>query len=166
MQFLYEDLFELTILAIVLACNLPYHRLTRDAVPSSLKSFPALFSLFGHIVLLLIAQVIAFVVAPLVPCDMNATTIVTPGLAAEAAAAAGNSTGGEPPTVVTTCGYQMYAVFTVGALQIVFLSFIFAKGPPFRKPAYTNCELSSMFFMCLELFCGLLVTQNEGNEVR
>ncbi|XP_055343716.1 polyamine-transporting ATPase 13A3-like [Paramacrobiotus metropolitanus] len=157
MEFLYEDLFELTVLAIVIGCALPYNRLTADSVPSSLKSFPSLFSLIGHVLLLLAAQIVAFKVAPLVPCNPNGTTIVCPQVKADAASDAtttpapvlnltalavnltsGNSTDNATAPAEVGCSYEGYAVWTVGILQIVVLSFIFARGPPFRRPFWRN----------------------------
>ncbi|OWA54617.1 putative cation-transporting ATPase 13A3 [Hypsibius exemplaris] len=127
-QFLYQDLFELTILAIVIAFALPYHQLTSAHPPSSLKSFQALFSLVGHVILILIAQIIAFKVVQTLPCD---TSVVR--------ALAGDDGGGMNGAGTTLGnGCERYATFVVGILQIVFLSFIFAAGPPFRRPFYTN----------------------------
>ena len=143
MQFLYEDLFQLTVLAIVIALTPPFHRLTSANTPSSLKSFPALFSLVGHILLLLAAQIAAFEVVQTLPCDNAAAA--PPNGSASADDGSDNTTSSyNGPLVwmadIMPTGCERWACFTVGALQIVFLSFVFATGPPFRKPLYTNCK--------------------------
>ncbi|GAV04816.1 hypothetical protein RvY_15037 [Ramazzottius varieornatus] len=132
-QFLYEDLFELTILAIVIAFAEPFHHLSRDPAPSSLKSFPALFSLLGHVTLIMAAQIIAFKVVQTLPCDLSALpndTTAENGTGSEISMTAGKPLWGT--------GCETYAVWTVGTIQIVVLSFIFAKGAPYRRPFYTN----------------------------
>ena len=131
----------------------PFKRLTATNTPSSLKSFPSLFSLVGHVILILAFQIIAFEYVQTLPCDimilsgpiLNGSinlkdTSYTPGFT--------NSYNGSLRWMadIHPTGCETWACFVIGGLQIVFLSFIFASGPPFRKPFYRNCML---FEYCL-----------------
>ena len=132
-EYLYLDLFELTILALALAQASPYHRLTSANTPSSLKSFPAFLSLGGHVALILAAQILAFILVQPLACDSS----VVPGLGASGGSSGNRTSGYDGPlkwmAEIRPTGCERWACFTVGALQIVFLSFNYSTGPPFSE---------------------------------
>jgi hypothetical protein len=105
-----------------------------------LKSFSALFSLIGHVIIILAAQVTAFEVVRTLPCDKSAVADEATGNSTRNISNGDVAENGMTINAGIGTGCEPYATFTVGSLQIVFLSFIFAKGPPFRMPFYTNCK--------------------------
>ncbi|XP_055343769.1 polyamine-transporting ATPase 13A3-like isoform X2 [Paramacrobiotus metropolitanus] len=123
-QYLWQDLFQLTILSIAFGYTAPYRCLSNTHPPCSLKSFRSIFSLVGHVILVLAAQTLAFKIVAYQPwyqsfdqLHANQTTI------------ADNDR--------FRC-YENFCVWTIGAIQIVLLSLVFARGAPFRRIMITN----------------------------
>ena len=125
-QFLYIDMFELTMLSITFGRTAAYKRLVRDPPPSSLLAFVPIFSLLMHLVTVITAQVVAFLLVQQQPWfEPRSVTIER-----------WNTTDPEHEYR----SYENYTVFCVSSFQYIWLALAFAKGPPYRRIVLTNCK--------------------------
>ncbi|XP_055354336.1 polyamine-transporting ATPase 13A3-like [Paramacrobiotus metropolitanus] len=146
-QFLYIDMFELTILSITFGRTGAYKRIVKDPPPSSLMAFVPIFSLVMHLIIVITAQVVAFLLVQqkdwfkprdVVLLELNAT---------------------DPHHEYRS--YENYTVFTVSTFQYIWLALAFAKGPPYRRLILTNAFFMAtvVFFCCFDTFLTLWPTE-------
>ncbi|XP_071502237.1 polyamine-transporting ATPase 13A3-like [Diadema antillarum] len=119
-MFMYWDIAITTVVAILIARNQAYTKLSVRKPINSLMDPSMLFSVFIHIILQFIVQVIAYIVLTQQPWY-------------EKFEKEPNST-----SIVSSKGQEATTVFLVSNFQYIIVAFIFSKGPPFRKPIYTN----------------------------
>ncbi|XP_067135082.1 polyamine-transporting ATPase 13A3 isoform X1 [Centruroides vittatus] len=116
MEFLYIDLFLITLFAALFGRTQPYDSLVKRPPPSSLIGITPLSSLLSQIVLVIIAQVLGVLVLwqqpwykPHVSKDEDDHKC-----------------------------HDNYAVFAVSVFQYITLAIVYSKGAPYRKSFFTN----------------------------
>lgn len=122
MEFLYIDLFIITILAATFGKTEPYPALDPNPPPSSLISVTPLTSIALQMILMILAQVFTFFFVQQQPW-------YSPHVA---------------KTSDDVMCYENYSVFAVSAFQYITLAIVFSKGAPYRKTIFSN-----YFFMFL-----------------
>lgn len=127
LQFLFFDLFLVTLLAIVMGKGGPSLELHPQRPPASLLSLPVLVSLSLHTSLLVLGQLAALFITTsqdwFVP--LNSTV---PGAA-------------NLPNMEDT------SVFALSGYQYIIMAVVVTKGYPYKKPLYYN-----VVFLCILLF--------------
>ncbi|CAG2164446.1 unnamed protein product [Oppiella nova] len=115
-EFLYEDLFLITLFVTLFGRTEAFDQLNRKPPPSSLIGITPLFSIALQILLVAFIQVIAIVIVwqqywyrPHVTSD--------------------------PEDLQS---HDNYAVFASSVFQYITLSVVFSKGAPYRRPLYSN----------------------------
>uniref|UniRef100_A0A6A7FU09 Cation-transporting ATPase n=1 Tax=Hirondellea gigas TaxID=1518452 RepID=A0A6A7FU09_9CRUS len=133
-QFLYIDLFLITVFAILFGRTESYKgNLHPTSPPAALMSFTPIASLLLQMSLVITFQTFVFYYVQkqswYVP--FNATT-----------------------SDVIIAGHENYAVFSVSIFQYIILAVVFSRGPPYRQPIYTNWLLSGSIIImtCLSVY--------------
>ncbi|XP_054165291.1 polyamine-transporting ATPase 13A3-like isoform X2 [Oppia nitens] len=115
-EFLYEDLFLITLFVTLFGRSEAFDQLNRKPPPSSLIGITPLSSIALQILLVAFIQVIAIVIVwqqywyrPHVTSDPE-----------------------------DLASHDNYAIFASSVFQYITLSVVFSKGAPYRKPIYTN----------------------------
>ena len=135
LQFLYIDMFELTMLSITFGRTGAYKRLVKDPPPSSLMAFVPIFSLVMHLIIVIAAQVTAFLLVQRQPYNVSWSPTDTPFyLPRNELLSRWNTTDKDHEYR----SYENYAVFSVSTFQYIWLALAFAKGPPYRRLILTN----------------------------
>ncbi|OWA51300.1 putative cation-transporting ATPase 13A3 [Hypsibius exemplaris] len=147
-QFLYIDMFELTMLSITFGRTAAYKRIVKDPPPSSLLAFVPIFSLVMHLIIVITAQVVAFVLVQQQPFYINRTEVLS-----------FLNTSKKDESHEYRC-YENYAVFGVSIFQYIWLALAFAKGPPYRRLVLTNTFFMAtvVFFCVFDVFLVLFPT--------
>ena len=118
LQFLYIDLFITAIVAVLMGRTRPYDKLVAQRPSGSLISGPNLISVFTQILLSLFIQVGAYFY-------LTTRTWYEPVHPKS------------PSDEIILC-WETTTIFCVSSFQYLILAVIFSKGPPYRKPFYTN----------------------------
>ncbi|XP_047235838.1 polyamine-transporting ATPase 13A2-like isoform X1 [Girardinichthys multiradiatus] len=133
MQFLFCDLFLVTLLAIVMGRGGPSEELYPCRPPASLLSLPVFGSLFIHTCMIVLGQLGAFFITTsqgwYIP--LNSTVFGTENL----------------PNMENTC------VFALSGYQYIIMAVVVTKGFPHKKPLFYN-----VIFLCLLLIHFALMT--------
>lgn len=115
-EFLYIDLFLITVFAAVFGRTEAYETLVKQPPPSSLISLTPLASLFSQMIIVITFQIFAFFY-------VMQRSWFTPFIVVEEEHFA---------------GYENYAVFAVSTFQYITLVICFSKGAPYRKNILSN----------------------------
>lgn len=118
MEFLYEDLFIITLFVALFSRTEPHTSLDKKPPSSSLLSFTQISSVAIQLVLVVFFQILSCVL--LWQQDWYKAH--------------------EPDYDKELVDHDNYAVFAVSIFQYITLAIVFSKGKPYRKPIYTNCE--------------------------
>ncbi|XP_076828883.1 polyamine-transporting ATPase 13A3-like isoform X2 [Brachyhypopomus gauderio] len=149
-QFLFIDIAIILIIAFTMSLNPAWTELVAERPPTSLISWPLLFSVLGQTALSLLTQVSAFVLVQqqdwytrwsphTQTCGTNKTnSLVDP-----------NITFTNDHRNVKN--YENTTLFYVSCFQYLVVAIVFSKGKPFRQPAYTNWPFV-LSCLCLYLF--------------
>ncbi|MEQ2162197.1 hypothetical protein GOODEAATRI_017343, partial [Goodea atripinnis] len=125
MQFLFCDLFLVTLLAIVMGRGGPSEELYPCRPPASLLSLPVFGSLFIHTCMIVLGQLGAFFITTsqgwYIP--LNSTVFGTENL----------------PNMENTC------VFALSGYQYIIMAVVVTKGFPHKKPLFYNGESAKKF---------------------
>lgn len=120
-MFLYIDLVIITTLAIVMSNTTAYSQLVKERPKGSLVNITSIISILLQIILIISGQVLVLLYLQsqkwFVPVVPNETEDAEP------------------------C-WENSAIFLFSCYQYIIAAVVFSKGPPFRKPFYTN-----MYFM-------------------
>lgn len=119
-QFLYIDLVITTTLAVVMGRAEPYSRIVAKRPIGSLSSAQNIISILSQVVVSASLQVGALAYVRIQPWYVE----VRP------------SSGDDMDKLC----WENTTLFSVSAFQYLILALVFSKGPPFRKPFYTNGE--------------------------
>ncbi|UYV64215.1 ATP13A3 [Cordylochernes scorpioides] len=133
MEFLYIDLFLITVFAAVFGRTEPHPSLSKRPPPSSLMTPTPLVSLLVQVVLVIGWQMAAVVLLWQQPWY-------------------------EPhgPTDTSDACHDNLAIFSVSVFQYITLAIIFSQGAPYRKPIYTNWSLT-LSLAAMTVFSAYLV---------
>ena len=143
LQFLYIDLFITAIVAVLMGRTRPYDKLVAQRPSGSLISGPNLISVFAQILLSLFIQVGAYFY-------LTTRTWYEPVHPKS------------PSDEIILC-WETTTIFCVSSFQYLILAVIFSKGPPYRKPFYTNIYFLSavivlaVFTVMITLYPGELL---------
>jgi cation-transporting P-type ATPase 13A2 len=143
-QFLYIDMFELTMLSITFGRTGAYKRLVKDPPPSSLLAFVPIFSLLMHLIIVITAQVVAFLLVQQQTWYKSREQLLEMW----------NITANSSTAAHEYRCYENYAVFGVSTFQYIWLALAFAKGPPYRRLVLTNSKNSCSFIDTFSFFSG------------
>uniref|UniRef100_A0A8C1IA76 ATPase cation transporting 13A2 n=1 Tax=Cyprinus carpio TaxID=7962 RepID=A0A8C1IA76_CYPCA len=124
LQFLFFDLFLVTVLAIVMGRGGPSDELHPQRPAASLLSLPVLSSLLLHTVLLILAQVSALLITVSQDWYVPLNSTVT---------GAANL-----PNMENT------SIFALSGFQYIIMSIVITKGYPYKKPLCYNCALNCL----------------------
>ena len=134
-QFLYIDLVITTTVAVLMGWTQSYGKLVPERPPGSLVSGPNLVSIFAQIIVTMIVQVGAYLYLskqswyePLHPPT--------------------------PETEIVRC-WETTTIFCISSFQYLFLAAVYSKGPPYRKPFYSNVPFLTALIV-LVIFTSLL----------
>ena len=139
-QFLYIDLVITTTVAVLMGRTGPWHSLVRARPPGSLVSGATLMSVGLQILASLGGQLTAVEYLQAQPWsnqsswDQNVSEIFSEHTEAD--------TGESEENVVN---FLTTVVFTVSSYQYLSVAAVFSRGPPYRKPFYTNI----LFFLAI-----------------
>ncbi|XP_041480134.1 probable cation-transporting ATPase 13A3 [Lytechinus variegatus] len=129
-MFMYWDIAITAVVAILIARNKAYTKISTRKPLNSLTDPAMLFSIFIHIFLQFMVQIIAYFVLKQQPWFVPYRKSEDAGL-------------------VYTLAYESTTLFFVSNFQYLIVAFIFSKGPPFRRPIYTNYLFSgSLIIIC------------------
>ncbi|XP_033642678.1 probable cation-transporting ATPase 13A3 isoform X2 [Asterias rubens] len=117
-QFMYWDIAITTTVALLIARNEAYQTLVKRKPQAHLIDSSILFSVFGHIFIQFIVQILAYIM-------LIAQPWFTPLEKIEG-------------SIVNYTNYETTTMFCISSFQYIVVSFLFSKGPPYRKPIYTN----------------------------
>jgi cation-transporting ATPase 13A2 len=117
-QFLYIDLGITTTIAVVMGRTEPYPKLVPQTPMGSLVSFANVFSIIVQVLISTTVQVGAMAYLTSQPWFVP----VNPE---------------SPDDLVTLC-WETTTIFSVSTFQYLILALVFSKGPPFRKPFWSN----------------------------
>ncbi|BFZ23491.1 hypothetical protein BsWGS_26528 [Bradybaena similaris] len=142
-EFLYIDLAITTTVAILMGNTAAYHKLVKQTPPGSLVSIPNMISILSQVLLSLMFQVGATVYLHQQSFYSHNTT---------------NSTARHhdslKPEVQT---WDSTVIFLLSSFMYIAVAFTFSKGPPFRKPVYTNVMFLAMLVLLFVLSTLLLL---------
>lgn len=126
MEFLYIDLFLITLFATLFGRTQPYPSLVKKPPPSSLIGITPLSSLLSQIILVILAQVLGVLVLWQQPWYKPHN----------------------PKNEDDHKCHDNYAVFAVSVFQYISLAVVYSKGAPYRKSLFTNLLfLTSLIIM-------------------
>ncbi|XP_071110416.1 polyamine-transporting ATPase 13A3-like isoform X1 [Haliotis cracherodii] len=136
-EFLYIDLVITTTIAVLMGYTGPYHKLVRKKPPGSLVKVSNLLSIIMQVLLVGGMQVSAYFYLR------------------------SQSWYEEPPPskdLENVQSWESTVIFLVSSYMYISVAFCFSKGPPFRKPIYTNYPflISMMFLFGFSTFLLLL----------
>jgi len=117
-QFLFIDLGITTTIAVAMGRTGPYHRLVSKRPMGSLVSFQNVLSILAQILISSVIQIGAITYLKFQPFFKP----VEP------------ATGDD---IIWDC-WETTTIFSVSSFQYLILALVFSKGPPFRKPFYSN----------------------------
>ncbi|XP_038075285.1 probable cation-transporting ATPase 13A3 isoform X2 [Patiria miniata] len=135
-MFMYWDIAITTSVALLVARNEAYHAIVKRKPQANLTDPSILFSVFGHILLQILVQVVAYVM-------LTAQPWFTPLVPKE-------------DSIVNYFNFEATTMFLISSFQYIVVSFLFSKGPPYRKPIYTNI-LFTIDLIVLLLFTTFLL---------
>lgn len=130
-EFLYIDMFEITLLCILFGRTHASNKLHHRPPPSKLLTLMPMLSLFSQVILVILLQAGFFIV-------VQHQKWFTPFV---------------PKEPEEYYSYEGYAVFCISSYQYVWLAIAFSNGPPYRKHFFTNIP----FFITCSLFTALNV---------
>uniref|UniRef100_A0A0B7AE23 Cation-transporting ATPase n=1 Tax=Arion vulgaris TaxID=1028688 RepID=A0A0B7AE23_9EUPU len=145
-EFLYTDLIITTSIAILMGNTAAYHKLVKKTPPGSLVSVPNLISIISQVVLSFAFQLGAYFYLhqqSFYSHSINNTTNVTD-----------THPNGSRPEVRT---WDSTVIFLLSSFMYLAVAFTFSKGPPFRKPIYTNVMFLSTLVVLFVLSTLLLL---------
>nr|XP_027204749.1 probable cation-transporting ATPase 13A3 [Dermatophagoides pteronyssinus]XP_027204751.1 probable cation-transporting ATPase 13A3 [Dermatophagoides pteronyssinus] len=116
-EFLYIDLFLITLFVMLFGRNRAFKRLDRDPPPSSLIGLTPLASIVLQIILVTIMQVLSIIIVKQEPWYQPHVT---------------NNNDDD------LASHDNYALFASSVFQYITLAVVFSKGKPYRQPLYTN----------------------------
>ncbi|XP_067658890.1 polyamine-transporting ATPase 13A3-like isoform X3 [Haliotis asinina] len=116
-EFLYIDLVITTTVAVLMGYTGPYHKLVRKKPPGSLVKVSNLLSIIVQVLLVGVMQVAAYLYLRSQSWYVEA-----------------------PPNkdLENVKSWESTVIFLVSSYMYISVAFCFSKGPPFRKPIYTN----------------------------
>ncbi|RWS13255.1 cation-transporting ATPase 13A3-like protein [Dinothrombium tinctorium] len=134
MQFLYEDLFLISLFFVLFGKTEAYEQLTKHPPPSSLIGITPLSSMLLQFLLIAAFQVLSLVY-------LWSQKWYKP----------------HPPGNIDDADlkcHDNYAIFSISAMQYITLAVVFSKGIPYRKPMYTNYPflISILFTFAFTLY--------------
>ncbi|XP_008292149.1 polyamine-transporting ATPase 13A2 [Stegastes partitus] len=137
LQFLYSDLFLVTLLAIVMGKGDPSEELHPCRPPASLLTLPVLGSLFIHTCMTVLGQLAALFITTsqdwYIP--LNSTVFGTANL----------------PNMENT------SVFDLSGFQYIIMAVVVTKGYPHKKPLYHNLVFLGLLFVHFALMTWLVL---------
>lgn len=124
LQFLYIDLFLISVFALFFGRTEPYDGPLEKRPPSaSLVSIPPIVSLVCHVATILGVQILAFVY-------VQHQSWFTPYKMARCQE--------EETCPENFSSYENYSLFTISAFQYIIMALVFSRGKPYRKSLVTN----------------------------
>ena len=141
-QFLYIDLVITTTVAVLMGWTKSYDKLVPERPPGSLVSGPNLVSIFAQILVTLLIQVGAYFYLRQQPWYEE---LHPP----------------DPETEIVLC-WETTTIFCVSSFQYLILAAVFSKGPPYRKPFYSNVPFLTSL-IALIIFTALLTLYPGAN---
>ncbi|XP_022090226.1 probable cation-transporting ATPase 13A3 isoform X2 [Acanthaster planci] len=117
-MFMYWDIAITTTVALLIARNEAYHTIVKRKPQANLTDPSILFSVFGHILLQLLVQVVAYIMLTVQPWF----TPLVP----------------DKSGIVNAFNFEATTMFFISSFLYIVVSFLFSRGPPYRKPIYTN----------------------------
>jgi len=134
MQFLYEDLFLISLFCVVFGRTESSKTLAKKPPPSSLIGLTPLISLALQTVSILSFQAVAVIMLQRQPWYRRH----------------------EPSNDDDYACHDNYAVFAVSVFQFITLAVVFSKGAPYRKPIYSNFSFT-LSLLLMSIFTAYLV---------
>ncbi|KAG9509462.1 putative cation-transporting ATPase 13A3 [Fragariocoptes setiger] len=135
MQFLYVDLFIITLFVALFGRTKPYPLLAKAPPSSSLLSLAQLSSVTIQITLVVFFQLLAVLLLWQQPWYQPHEAQYDKDLA----------------------GYDNYAIFAVSVFQYITLAIVFSKGKPYRRPLYTNYLFMASIILMTTLTVAILL---------
>lgn len=123
MMFLYVDLIITTTVAILMGYTAAYQKLVAKRPTGSLMSPNNIFSLLVHIILVIGFQVGAFIYLTCQDWFIPVSQL---------------DKGQDLSVKDRVFCWETTVIFLVSSYQYLMLAFCFSKGPPYRKPVWTN----------------------------
>ncbi|CAL1544453.1 unnamed protein product [Lymnaea stagnalis] len=134
-EFLYIDLIITTSIAVLMGNTPAYQKLVRKKPPGSLVKLSNLVSILSQVVIVAVFQIGAFYYLKYM-MDKHPDSFSDNGHS-------GNHSGNHSGIVTENSpeeskSWESTTIFLVSSFMYIAVAFTYSKGPPFRKPIYTN----------------------------
>ncbi|KAH9508704.1 hypothetical protein Btru_049665, partial [Bulinus truncatus] len=132
LEFLYIDLIITTTVAILMGNTAAYKKLVKKKPPGSLVKLSNLFSILAQVLLSFLFQIGAYLYLRHIRNEFPHHFMIE----SSASNFTNGSLGENDPKEAQS--WESTTIFLVSSYMYIAVAFTYSKGPPFRKPIYTN----------------------------
>uniref|UniRef100_A0A663MXX4 Cation-transporting ATPase n=1 Tax=Athene cunicularia TaxID=194338 RepID=A0A663MXX4_ATHCN len=131
-QYLIQDVIITLLVCLTMSLTEAYPKLAPYRPPGQLISPPLLLSIILNVCFTIAMQTCGFLLVKQQPWYV-ALASQSPGE---------NATSSGPQSTVLS--YEDTTLWPLSSINCIIVAFVFSKGKPFRKPIYTNCDVSQL----------------------
>ncbi|KAH9508705.1 hypothetical protein Btru_049667 [Bulinus truncatus] len=152
LEFLYIDLIITTTVAILMGNTAAYKKLVKKKPPGSLVKLSNLFSILAQVLLSFLFQIGAYLYLRHIRNEFPHHFMIE----SSASNFTNGSLGENDPKEAQS--WESTTIFLVSSYMYIAVAFTYSKGPPFRKPIYTNVIFTIMLVLLFGFSTFLLLS--------